>query len=145
MEIKQNVSNLSWCILHITLFNFPCNLSRNLGKRSITSCRRHFTCCNLGLQLAMVSKDLFNRCNKQNRILRCAIVSSQKKLQDELQIIRFTSCSLPETCLLGHCDTSRKEDCIVSQVRHYLLSTMLVLDYPGYLKKVVTRLGAHHN
>ena len=42
--------------------NFLGNLCSNSGKKSIASCKRHVTCCILGLQLAMVSKNLCNHC-----------------------------------------------------------------------------------
>ena len=54
--IKNPILKIGSCGWAFTRCNFPCNLSRN-GKKSIASCIRHVTSCNLGLQLAMVSEN----------------------------------------------------------------------------------------
>ena len=64
-------------ILSTKRCNILSNLSRDVGKKSVASCRRHVTRCDLGLQLAMFSKNLCSRCKQCNLalqiMLRCAI------------------------------------------------------------------------
>ena len=67
-------------------------------KEFISSCRRHVTSCNLELQLAMVSKNLCNRCNwALQLVLHDAIFFATcvaMELRDKLQVVQHVTCPL---------------------------------------------------
>ena len=56
-------------------------VSQRWRKKSIASCKRHVTRCNLSLQVAMVSKNFCSRCTKQKRFLLCVTVPSPKSCE----------------------------------------------------------------
>ena len=123
MPSLQLISQFFWacndCTKYagVTQCNSSCKVSRkrrNSNKKSIASCRRHVTLCNLGLQLAMVLKQSMQLLQKVE--LSSTLCNHFKPERVARQVAKRAGYTLQPTCNLSRnsiANTSCEENCTV--------------------------------